>query len=116
MSMKYFQGAQAQGIPSMNLDSINAFLSEVQASDSDTAPMTCGFFKMEAGNALEYTYNYDEFKILLEGELTISEKDGETATMNCGDVIFFEKGTTVTFSSNSSGTAFYVGQRRRDEL
>lgn len=110
--MKHFKEAQAQSINSLGIDGINAYLQDTVASDNEAAPISCGFFKMEAGNPLEYTYSYDECKIMLEGEMTIAEKDGQTVTMKPGDVIYFDAGTTVTFSSNSSGTAFYVGQRK----
>lgn len=116
MSMQYFAQAQNQELPSMGLDGINAFLREVASSNNKSAPITGGFFRFEAGNPLEYTYTYDEFKIVLEGEITLAEKGGDSVTLSPGDVVFFESGTTVTFSSQSSGTVFYVAQRRLGEL
>ena len=112
MAMKHFAQAQAQSITSLNIEGINAYLQDTVSSNNDTAPISCGFFKMEAGNPLEYTYSYDECKIMLEGEMTITEKDGASVEMKPGDVVYFDSGTTVTFSSASSGTAFYVGQRK----
>ena len=53
---------------------------------------------------------------MLEGEMTISEEDGETIRLKPGDVVYFDSGTKVTFSSNTSGTAFYVGQRAWGQL
>ena len=110
--MKHFNQAQSQNISSLNIEGINAYLQDTVSSNSESAPISCGFFRMEAGNPLEYTYSYDECKIMLEGEMEITEKDGQTVTMKPGDVIYFDSGTTVTFSSKSSGTAFYVGQRK----
>ncbi len=112
MAMKYFANAQAQPISSLNIEGINASLQDTVSSSNEAAPISCGFFKMEAGNPLEYTYSYDECKIMLEGEITIAEKGGETVDLQPGDVIYFDSGTTVTFSSKSSGKAFYVGQRK----
>lgn len=112
MAMKYISKAQSQPINSLNIEGINAYLQDAISSNNNSAPITCGFFKMEAGNPLEYTYSYDECKIMLEGEMTVTEKNGETVNMKPGDVIYFDSGTTVTFSSNSKGTAFYVGQRK----
>ena len=112
MAMKHFAQAQAQSITSLNIEGINAYLQDTVSSNNDAAPISCGFFKMEAGNPLEYTYSYDECKIMLEGEMTITEKDGASVEMKPGDVVYFDSGTTVTFSSASSGTAFYVGQRK----
>jgi len=112
MGMKHFDKAQSKEITSLGIDGINAFLQDTVSSDSENAPISGGFFRMEAGNSLEYTYSYDECKIMLEGEMTITEKGGETVIMKPGDVIYFASGTTVIFSSQTSGTAFYVGQRK----
>lgn len=112
MAMKYFNKAQSQNINSLNIEGINAYLQDTVSSDNESAPISCGFFRMETGNPLEYTYSYDECKIMLEGEMEIIEKDGQAVTMRPGDVVYFDSGTTVTFSSKSSGTAFYVGQRK----
>ena len=116
MAMKYFENAQSKDIASLGIDGINASLQDTISSSNEAAPISCGFFKMEAGNPLEYTYSYDECKIMLEGEMTLTEKGGDSVNLKPGDVVFFDSGTTITFSSNSSGTAFYVGQRKLGEL
>ena len=112
MAMKFFEKAQSQDIASLNIDGINAFLQDTVSSNREDAPITCGFFRMESGNPLEYTYSYDECKIMLEGEMTLVEEGGQTVTLKPGDVVYFDSGTKITFSSESSGTAFYVGQRK----
>ena len=112
MAMKYFDKAQSQDIASLNIEGINAFLQDTVSSNKDEAPITCGFFRMESGNPLEYTYSYDECKIMLEGEMTITDTEGQSVNMKPGDVVYFDAGTKVTFTSNSSGTAFYTGQRK----
>ncbi len=116
MAMRHFQGARGQDIASLGLEDIKAYLSDVAMSNSEQAPITAGFFRMEAGAPLEYTYSYDECKLMLEGEMTLTDKDGATVTLQPGDVVFFDVGTTITFSSASSGTAFYVGQRKEGVL
>lgn len=116
MGMQTFAKARELEIDSMGLEGIQAFLRETVSSKNDAAPMTCGFFRMEAGKPLDYTYGYDEFKLVLEGEITVAEKGGDTVRLTPGDVVFFEKGTSVTFSSPSSGAVFFVGQRRAGEL
>ena len=30
--------------------------------------MACGFFRMNAGKSLHYTYDYEELKLIVEGE------------------------------------------------
>ena len=116
MAMKYFDKAQSQEIASLGIEGINAYLQDTVSSNNEAAPITCGFFRMDSGNSLEYTYSYDECKIMLEGEMTLTEKGGQTVNMKPGDVVYFDSGTTITFTSDSSGLAFYVGQRKLGEL
>ena len=116
MGIRHYKQARAEEIPSLGAEGIRAFLRDVAGSENEQAPISAGFFRMEAGNPLEYTYSYDECKLMLEGEMTVVEKGGERVELRPGDVVFFARGTTVTFSSASSGTAFYVGQRRLGEL
>ena len=85
MAMKYFDKAQSKQIASLNLDGINAFLEDTVSSNNDQAPITCGFFQMDAGNPLEYTYSYDECKIMLEGEMTITDTEGQSVDMKPGE-------------------------------
>ncbi len=115
MGMKYFEKTQSMDIASLNIDGINAFLEDVVSSNNKDAPITCGMFRMESGSPLDYTYSYDECKMMLEGEMTITE-NSVTVTLKPGDVVYFDKGTSVTFASKSSGLAFYVGQRKEGVL
>ena len=116
MAMKHYKNAQKMDISSLNIDGVNAFLQDVGSSNDADAPISWGFFRMEAGNQLEYTYSYDECKIIVDGEMTIQEVGGETVNVSPGDVLFFPKGTQTIFSSNSSGLGFYCGQRKQGEL
>ncbi len=109
--MKHHADAQSKDIASLNIEGVNAYLQDVVASNDPNAPISCGFFRMEKGNQLEYTYSYDEAKIILEREMTISEVGGETIEVKAGDVLYFEEGAKITFSSKSSGLGFYCGQR-----
>ncbi len=102
-------------IESLNIDGINVFLQDVVSSNDANAPITCGMFRMESGNPLDYTYSYAECKIMLEGEMSITES-GVTVTLRPGDVVYFDKDTSVTFASKTSGSAFYVGQRKKGVL
>ena len=78
-------------ISSLNIDGVNAYLQDVDSSDDAGAPISWGFFRMEAGNQLEYTYSYDECKIIVEGEMTVQEVGGDTVNVSPGDVLFFQK-------------------------
>lgn len=51
--------------------------------------MTSGFFRLEKSKPLSYTYTYDEMKIIVEGEMHISDETGNTVKAVQGDVLFF---------------------------
>lgn len=96
----------------------NAYLEDILASsDGDSpaeAPISSGLFRLEPGTPLNYTYTYDEMKIILEGDFTIKDNNtGETVTVGKGDHFFFPKGVSLTFTTEKGGLAFYVGQRKR---
>ena len=114
--MQVFKNAQGQKLDSLNIDGINAFLSDTVSSHDNDAPITCGFFRMEKGKSLEYTYTYDEAKIIVEGDMTVTEAGGETVKVVAGDVLYFDKGAKMTFSSESYGIGFYCGQRALGEI
>lgn len=114
--MKTFKGAGDMELANMDIEGVNAYVADIVSSDDPDAPITCGLFRMEKGNPLKYTYTYDEAKIIVEGEMTIAEEGGETFHAVEGDVLYFDKGATITFSSNSSGVGFYCGQRALGEI
>lgn len=116
MTMKYIENAQSQSIATLGVDGVNAFLQDTISSNNPDAPISCGFFRMESGAPLEYTYEFEECKIMLEGEMTLAEKNGMTVTLKPGDVVYFGKNTTITFTSESVGLAFYVGQRKEGDV
>lgn len=47
-------------------------------------------------------------KIILEGQYEISDETGQKVTASPGDVFYFPKGATITFSTPSYGLAFFV--------
>ena len=109
--MTFFKNATDMQISSLNIEGVNAYLSDIVSSNDPDAPITCGLFRMEKGQPLEYTYTYDEVKIIIAGEMTISEENGESVHAQAGDVVYFDQGAKITFTSESSGLGFYCGQR-----
>lgn len=85
----------------------------VHSTDSDK-PVSCGFYRLEKGTPLVYTYTYHEMKIILEGEFEISDETGQKVKGVKGDVFYFPKGSVITFTTPSYGLAFYTGQRAKD--
>ena len=77
-------------------------------------PMTCGFFRMDKPGSFDYTYSNEEFKVILDGEITVKDKKGKEFTAKKGDIFYFENGDKLTFDTKSSGTAVYVSQRKKE--
>ncbi|KAA0874443.1 cupin domain-containing protein [Nitrincola tapanii] len=112
MAMKYFEQATKMPLPSMNKPGSNAFLDDLVASTDAEKTIVSGFFRMEKSDKpLEYYYHYHEMKIIVEGELTISDEAGNVAQAKVGDVFYFEQGSTITFQTDSYGLGFFCGQR-----
>ena len=75
--------------------------------------MCSGFFELRHTEApLYYEYEYDEMKVVLEGEFLLENKEtGQRLTAKAKDAIFFPKGSKILFSTPSYALAFYAGHR-----
>ncbi|MGC5164671.1 ethanolamine utilization protein [Rhodococcus sp. 105337] len=75
--------------------------------------MAAGYFALQPTDApLDYLYEYDEMKVVLEGEFRLENLDtGQVATARARDAIFFPKGSRIRFTTPEGALAFYVGQR-----
>ncbi len=113
--MTTHKGATDMELASMGIEGIEAALSDLTTSD-ENASMTCGLFSLAKSDPLVYTYTYTEAKIIVSGEMTLAEEGGETFHATAGDIIYFDKGAKITFTSDSSGLAFFCGQRAKGEL
>ncbi|KAL8773533.1 MAG: hypothetical protein Q9209_001637 [Squamulea sp. 1 TL-2023] len=109
-------------MPSSVMSSPAQRSTDIFNSDRTTNPMSAGFYRLEPGPELIYTYTYDEMKILLEGDMQISQlKDAngedvvkEEVNAKKGDTFFFPKGAVVRFRTKEGGLAWFCGQRARD--
>ncbi len=54
-------------------------------------------------------------KIVLEGEFTIKDSTGLEVIATSGDLLYFPKGSTITFSTPDYGLGFFCGQRGKGE-
>jgi uncharacterized cupin superfamily protein len=107
----YIPGKQASSTANVDLPSFPS--SDSPSSDKNDAdkPISCGFYRLEAGKPLVYTYTYHEMKIIVEGEFDISDESGQEVHAVAGDVFYFPKGSVITFKTKTYGLAFYTGQR-----
>ncbi|GAB6070991.1 hypothetical protein JCM30760_20880 [Thiomicrorhabdus hydrogeniphila] len=117
MAMTHYQQATKRtDIRTMGVQGSNAFLSDLVVSNDPDKTIVGGFFKMEkSDNPLIYAYDYDEMKIIVEGEMIISDETGQEVYASVGDVFYFPKGSVITFQSPSVGLGFFCGQRREGE-
>ncbi|KAF2257365.1 putative ethanolamine utilization protein [Trematosphaeria pertusa] len=111
--MSHYAAAQTSFKPPL-IANENAYLGDVFSSDkiNPEKPISCGFYRLEKGTPLVYTYTYDEMKIIVEGSFTISDETGKEVQAKPGDVFFFPKGAKITFTTEDYGLAFYTGQRK----
>lgn len=111
MAFKYAQGAIRMTLPSMKVPDTNAFLADAHTSNDKDKPITCGFFRIEQGKPLSYDYDYEEMKMIVEGEMIISDETGNKVHAKPGDVFYFANGSRIQFESPSYGIGFFCGQR-----
>ena len=116
-AMQYHPKAQSTyKVPLLAGD--NAFLGDLYSSDKTNPehPISAGMFRLVKGEPLTYTYKYDEMKIILEGDYTITDSTGQSVTASPGDVFYFPKGSTITFTTTDYGLAFYCGARKHSDF
>ena len=115
-AFQFYEQAQSKfDIPLLAND--NAYLGDLFSSEQTSdKPISSGLFRLTKGQPLTYTYKYDEMKIFLEGDYTITDETGQTKHAKPGDVVFFPKGSTITFTTENGGLAFYVGQRKKNDF
>ncbi len=93
-------------------DGTEGYIADVYENPSDSV-MCSGFFELKhTDEPLLYVYDYDEMKVVLEGEFLLENKDtGQTMVARAQDAIFFPKGSKIHFSTPSYALAFYAGHR-----
>lgn len=116
VAMAHYKQAIKTDLPSMGRPGINAFLGDIAVSDDPEKTIVSGFYRMEKSDEpLVYEYTYHEMKIIVEGEMIITDEAGNEAHATVGDVFYFPKGSVITFQSPSYGIGFFCGQRKEGE-
>ncbi|KAL8716101.1 MAG: hypothetical protein Q9220_000006 [cf. Caloplaca sp. 1 TL-2023] len=94
-------------------------------ASTTSPPISAGFYRLEPGPELLYTYTYDEMKILVQGDMQIAQLEAEKGegkdkivkeevNAKAGDTFFFSKGAVIRFRTKEGGLAWFCGQRKRD--
>ena len=115
MAFKHFEQIKLQGLPSMKIGNVPAFLKDFAISEDSEKPITCGLFRLDAGESLQYTYTYHEMKLIVDGSFIIEDETGQKVTAKTGDLLYFPEGCVITFSTPDFGIGFFCGQRGEDE-
>ena len=115
MAFILYQNISSEELPSMDIEGVNAFLKDFSVSEDSDKPITSGLFRLKAGESLKYTYTYHEMKFIVEGSFTIEDETGKKETVKAGDLLYFPKGTAMTFSTEDYGLGFFCGQRGEGE-
>ena len=115
MAFKHYKQIKIQELPSMNIDNVSAFLKDFAISNDSEKPITSGLFRLKAGESLKYTYTYHEMKFIVDGTFIIEDEVGQKVTAKPGDLFYFPKGTSITFSTPDFGLGFFCGQRGEGE-
>ncbi|WP_334109164.1 cupin domain-containing protein [Methylobacillus sp.] len=99
--------------PSMNVDGVAAWLGDTFVSADKDKTICAGFFHLGAGKPLDYTYDYEEMKIVVDGEFHLTEVNtGTKVVAKVGDVIYFADGDHIIFETPKGAIGFFCGQRQ----
>ena len=55
-------------------------------------------------------------KFIVDGSFIIKDETGQKVTAKRGDLFYFPKGTSITFSTPDFGLGFFCGQRGEGEV
>ncbi|MEO1521305.1 MAG: cupin domain-containing protein [Cyanobacteria bacterium J06633_2] len=73
-------------------------------------PMKCGFYHFKASNSIDFDYQYDEFKYIVEGEMMLDVRGDRVYHVKQGDCLLIDKGTFIRYSTSSECVMYYVSQ------
>lgn len=101
-----------KSLPAMTEYAGDGYIGDVY-ENPDGSAMCSGFFELHhTDEHLVYHYEYDEMKVVLEGELVLENVDtGQRSHARAKDVVFFPRGSRIAFSTPSHALAFYTGHR-----
>ena len=54
-------------------------------------------------------------KLILDGEVTISDDTGQSVDASRGDLFYFPADSAITFTTSDFALAYFVGQRSEGE-
>lgn len=117
-TMMHYPGIRTLSMPKMvatvsERDS-DSFLGDIAASKVPGKEMVCGLYRKNAGKALEYYYDYEEMKFIVEGEYHLTDGTGQKVVAKAGDLMYFPAGSSIVFEAPNTALGFFCGQRLVD--
>lgn len=95
-----------------NKDGSSSWLEDIGFSLVPGREMTAGLYRDKAGPALHYVYDYEELKLIVEGEFHLEDGTGQKVIAKAGDLMYFPKGVPVKFVAPVTALGFFCGQRK----
>ncbi|MEH7378317.1 hypothetical protein [Neobacillus drentensis] len=89
---------------------------DVPVTDRENA-VSLGYYSMQkATDSFDFMYEFLEIKVIVRGNIVVSDQQGNKYVGEVGDVFIFNPGTLVTFEGESDGDAIYTAHRLPEPL
>lgn len=96
----------------VNVQKSLSYLEDFLLIEEQGRELSAGLYELRKGPALDYTYEYEEFKYIVTGQFDLTDGTGQKVSAKAGDLIYFPKGCAVNFKSGVDvSMGLYVGQR-----
>jgi ethanolamine utilization protein EutQ (cupin superfamily) len=92
-----------------------SYFEDIAQSSVEGKEMVSGLYQLRAGNAMKYTYTYEEMKFIVEGVFHLEDGTGQKVVAKAGDLMYFPKGCQVTFATPHYALGCFTGQRKWGE-
>ena len=77
---------------------------------ASSTPMKCGFYHFKSSNSIDFDYQYDEFKYIVEGEMMLDVRGDRIYQVKQGDCLLIAQKTFIRYSTPSMCVMYYVSQ------
>jgi ethanolamine utilization protein EutQ (cupin superfamily) len=108
MTLKHIPAGQVDWMD-FGVEGVDLHFTTFGKSASST-PMKCGFYRFKSSNNIDFDYQYDEFKYIVKGEMSLDVHGDRVYQVKQGDCLLIDKGTFIRYSTPSECIMYYVSQ------
>lgn len=83
---------------------------------AEERPLALGYFSMQPSEDFLFEYTYLEVKVVVSGQIIVSDEQGTKYIGEAGDVFIFTPNTNVLFHKESNGHAVFTGHRAPEPM